>query len=58
VQRWGDYAAVSLDPSPGVNPSCKANRRAYGINEKINAAVAPATTSTWGSRIFRFGFCN
>jgi hypothetical protein len=58
VQRWGDYSAVSLDPSPGVDVGCTANRRAYGINEKINPAVAPAATSTWGSRIFRFGFCN
>jgi hypothetical protein len=52
VQRWGDYSAVSLDPSPGVTAGCTANRRAYGINERISAA------NLWGSRIFRFGFCD
>lgn len=52
VQRWGDYSAVSLDPSAGTTTGCTGNRRAYGINERINSA------SAWGSRIFRFGFCD
>lgn len=50
VQRWGDYSAVSLDPSPSA--TCAANRRAWITNEKIDAA------SVWGSRIARIGFCN
>jgi hypothetical protein len=52
VQRWGDYSAVSLDPSLGVTAGCGANRRAWIVNEKINAAAV------WGSRIGRIGFCN
>lgn len=44
VQRWGDYSAVSIDPSP-------ANQlRAWIVNEKINSS------SAWGSRIARIGF--
>lgn len=44
VQRWGDYSAVSIDPSP-------ANQlRAWIVNEKIN------TNTAWGSRIARIGF--
>jgi len=50
VQRWGDYSAVSLDPSPTA--TCAAHRRAWIVNEKINAAAV------WGSRIARIGFCN
>jgi hypothetical protein len=50
VQRWGDYSAVSLDPSGTA--TCAANRRAWYINEKVNNAA------TWGSRFGRFGFCN
>jgi hypothetical protein len=50
VQRWGDYSAVSLDPS--ATSTCAANRRAWYINEKVNAAAS------WGSRFGRFGFCN
>jgi hypothetical protein len=41
-QRWGDYSAVSVDPS---NP-----RQAWLVNEKINSAV------DWGSRIGTVGF--
>jgi hypothetical protein len=52
IQRWGDYSAVSLDPSPGAGANCTANRRAWIINEKINAATL------WGSRIARIGFCD
>ena len=52
IQRWGDYSAVSLDPSPGTTAGCGANRRAWIINEKVNAAA------TWGSRIARIGFCD
>ena len=43
VQRWGDYSAVSLDPSTS-------NMMAWITNEKINSA------SVWGSRIARIGF--
>jgi hypothetical protein len=53
VQRWGDYSAVSLDPTP--TSTCSANRRAWVVNEKINNTT-PVTT--WGSRIARIGFCN
>ena len=49
VQRWGDYSAVSLDPSTAAG--CSSNRRAWLSNEKIQSA------SVWGSRIARFGFC-
>jgi hypothetical protein len=50
VQRWGDYSAVSLDPS--ATATCGAPRRAWIVNEKINAAAV------WGSRIARIGFCD
>jgi hypothetical protein len=44
VQRWGDYSAVSIDPSP-------ANQlRAWIVNEKIE------TNTRWGTRIARIGF--
>jgi len=49
VERWGDYSAVSLDPSP--QGACAAMRRAWIVNEKINAVAV------WGSRIARIGFC-
>lgn len=52
VQRWGDYSAVSLDPSPGTTTGCTANRRAWIVNEKIDS------TTEWGSRIGRIGFCD
>jgi hypothetical protein len=42
VQRWGDYSAVSVDPTSQL--------LAYLVNEKINSA------SSWGSRICRIGF--
>jgi hypothetical protein len=42
VERWGDYSAVTIDPS---NTS-----RAWLVNEKIN------TTALWGSRITQVGF--
>jgi hypothetical protein len=41
-QRWGDYSAVSLDPS-------SINTRAWIVNETVKNA------STWGSRIGRIG---
>jgi len=49
VERWGDYSAVSLDPSPAAG--CAANRRAWIVNETIS------NTTTWGTRIARIGFC-
>jgi len=42
LQRWGDYSAVTVDPS-------NANI-AWLVNEKIN------DTSNWGSRIIKIGF--
>ncbi len=42
VERWGDYSAVTIDPS---NPL-----RAWIVNEKING------TSEWGSRITCIGY--
>ncbi|MEK6729866.1 MAG: hypothetical protein AABY76_07575 [Planctomycetota bacterium] len=42
VERWGDYSAVTIDPS---NTS-----RAWIVNEKINS------TSEWGSRITCIGY--
>ena len=42
VQRWGDYSAVTLDPSNEAT--------AWLVNEKINSG------SLWGSRIITIGF--
>jgi len=42
TQRWGDYSAVTLDPSNEAN--------AWLVNEKIN------NNSIWGSRIITIGF--
>ncbi len=42
IQRWGDYSAVSLDPSNEAT--------AWLVNEKINS------NSIWGSRIITIGF--
>ncbi len=42
VERWGDYPAVTVDPS---NPL-----RAWIVNEKINSA------SVWGTRIGQIGY--
>jgi hypothetical protein len=42
IQRWGDYSAVTLDPS---NEAI-----AWLVNEKINSS------SIWGSRIITIGF--
>jgi len=42
IQRWGDYSAVTLDPSNEAT--------AWLVNEKINSS------SIWGSRIITIGF--
>jgi len=42
IQRWGDYSAVTLDPSNEAT--------AWLVNEKINSS------SLWGSRIITIGF--
>jgi hypothetical protein len=42
LQRWGDYSAVTVDPSN--------TRQAWLVNEKIDDAA------TWGSRIGAIGF--
>jgi hypothetical protein len=49
VERWGDYSAVSLDPTAVVG--CASNRRAWIVNERIINAT------NWGTRIARIGFC-
>jgi hypothetical protein len=43
--RWGDYSAMTLDPTFPVNGS--PNVCAWGVNEKVIA------NSVWGSGIFR-----
>ncbi|MCA1707136.1 MAG: hypothetical protein LC808_29265 [Actinobacteria bacterium] len=42
LQRWGDYSAVTIDPT---NP-----RQAWFVNEKVN------DSDTWGSRIGEVSF--
>lgn len=42
VERWGDYSAVTIDPTNGL--------RAWIVNEKINSA------SVWGTRIGQIGY--
>jgi len=42
TQRWGDYSAVTVDPSNSF--------RAWLVNEKINSS------SAWGSRIAQVGY--
>jgi hypothetical protein len=49
TQRWGDYSAVVLDPSPYTG--CAANRRAWVQNEHT------ASNGGWATRIGRIGFC-
>ena len=51
--RWGDYSAVTLDPTAYsiTGGTCDAGRRAWIVNEKIDSQTI------WGSRIGRIGFC-
>ena len=49
VERWGDYSSVTIDPTAAAG--CPVGNRAYIVNEKNNS------TSLWGSRFGRFGFC-
>jgi len=42
VERWGDYSAVTVDPSNAL--------RAWFVNEKINSATV------WGTRIGQVGY--
>ena len=42
-ERWGDYSAVTTDPSNSAN--------AWLVNEKVTV-----NSAIWGSRIVRFGF--
>jgi hypothetical protein len=42
-ERWGDYSAVTTDPSNAAN--------AWLVNETVTA-----NSTIWGSRIVRFGF--
>jgi hypothetical protein len=48
-ERWGDYSAVSIDPSAAG--ACDVGQRAYVVNEQQTSATL------WGSRFGRLGFC-
>ncbi|WP_336114299.1 hypothetical protein [Streptomyces sp. PTD9-10] len=50
VERWGDYSAVTIDPSS--TSTCPAGNRAYVVNER------QISTTSWGSRIGKLGFCS
>jgi hypothetical protein len=50
-ERWGDYAAVTLEPNTSAVPFCPAGRRAWATNEWIQSAAV------WDSYINRIGFC-
>jgi hypothetical protein len=52
-ERWGDYSAVSLDPSN--YPGCPPGRRAWIVNQ-YTPGPGPTTTN-WATRIGRLGFC-
>jgi hypothetical protein len=48
-ERWGDYSAVTIDPTPAG--ACVVGQRAWLVNEQqVNAIL-------WGSRFGRLGFC-
>lgn len=49
VGRWGDYSAVTIDPSPATG--CPVGNRAYIVNERQNSQTQ------WSSRWGRLGFC-
>jgi hypothetical protein len=51
---WGDYSAVSLDPSN--YPGCPPGRRAWIVNQYTPGPVG-GTTTNWATRIGRLGFC-
>ena len=53
VNRWGDYSAVSIDPSAYSTASgtCTSQRRAWVVNQKQD------TTGSWSTRIAQVGFC-
>ncbi|MFJ9867307.1 hypothetical protein [Streptomyces sp. NPDC101165] len=50
VERWGDYSAVSINPSE--TSTCAVGNRAYVVNER------QISTTSWGSRIGKLGFCS
>ena len=50
TDRWGDYSAVSLDPSSYSN-QCRNFRRAWIVNERVASRV------NWGSWIGGIGYC-
>ncbi|MFE1884103.1 hypothetical protein [Streptomyces diastatochromogenes] len=50
VERWGDYSAVTINPSS--TNTCAVGNRAYVVNER------QISTTSWGSRIGRLGFCS
>ncbi|OXY95556.1 hypothetical protein BEK98_15520 [Streptomyces diastatochromogenes] len=50
VERWGDYSAVTINPS--ATNTCAVGNRAYVVNER------QISTTSWGSRIGRLGFCS
>jgi len=49
VQRWGDYSAITINPTRLLDPT-NIPSKAFGTNEKVN----PSGTA-WGSRIFKVG---
>ncbi|MEU4033414.1 hypothetical protein [Streptomyces collinus] len=50
VERWGDYSAVTINPSS--TSTCAVGNRAYVVNER------QISTTSWGSRIGKLGFCS
>ncbi|MFJ5968140.1 hypothetical protein [Streptomyces sp. NPDC093060] len=50
VERWGDYSAVTINPSS--TSTCPVGNRAYVVNER------QISTTSWGSRIGKLGFCS
>ncbi|MFD5795386.1 hypothetical protein ACFWIO_17950 [Streptomyces diastatochromogenes] len=50
VERWGDYSAVTINPS--ATNTCAVGNRAYVVNER------QISTTSWGSRIGKLGFCS
>lgn len=49
VERWGDYSAVTIDPV--AVSGCPVGQRAWLVNERH------VSTTMWGSRIGRLGYC-
>jgi hypothetical protein len=48
-EAWGDYSAITLDPS--VYGTCGPTRRAWAVNELVR------NSTIWGSRFGSLGYC-